>query len=207
MSKTKFLKGECTQCGGHLEFPAEAAGQTTTCPHCGQTTELFLYTPPLPPTIPRRTLIWTGIAVVVLLLGLVGGLYALNKARAKMSVLQQRNGTASGTNTPEATSASNGTAAPQPENKVSLNGFRAGEIRLDKAGNLIYAIGSLTNSTARQRFGVRVTLDLFDTAGKKLGTATDYQAGMEGRAVWDFKALVVDKNAVKAQIASVTEQQ
>jgi len=25
---TKFLKGECSSCGGHIEFPAEAIGST-----------------------------------------------------------------------------------------------------------------------------------------------------------------------------------
>jgi uncharacterized membrane protein len=49
-----FLKGTCKSCGGHVEFPARAVGDTIQCPHCGQATVLAS-TPapvPVPPPIP-----------------------------------------------------------------------------------------------------------------------------------------------------------
>jgi len=44
MSLTRYLKGECSHCGGRIEFPADAIGATVDCPHCGKATELMLAT-------------------------------------------------------------------------------------------------------------------------------------------------------------------
>src|SRR5437764_5048245 len=81
MNKTKFLKGACEHCGGHLEFLAEHIGMVIDCPHCGKETELALLPPPEEPTVPRRALVWTAIAVVVLGLGLGGAMLALKRAQ------------------------------------------------------------------------------------------------------------------------------
>src|SRR5215470_2874934 len=81
MSQTKYLKGECQHCAGHLEFPAETIGMQVPCPHCGQTTELLLAAPPDEPAVPRRVIIWTAGVLVILGLGLVGTLFALNQAQ------------------------------------------------------------------------------------------------------------------------------
>src|ERR1041384_7114944 len=62
MNRTKYLKGECGQCGGHLEFPAEATGLTTDCPHCGKPTELLLARPREEPAVSRRVIVWTASA-------------------------------------------------------------------------------------------------------------------------------------------------
>src|SRR3954465_6292282 len=82
MSATKYLKGECTHCGGHLEFPAEAAGMTANCPHCGQQTELLLERPKDEGGIPKRIIIWTVIAVLVLGGGFGAAIYALKRAQS-----------------------------------------------------------------------------------------------------------------------------
>src|SRR5260370_38148591 len=81
MDQTKYLKGECSECGGHVEFPAEAAGTTIDCPHCGKPTELLLAAPPEEPSVPRMTIVWTLVAVLVLALGLAGARAALNRAQ------------------------------------------------------------------------------------------------------------------------------
>jgi hypothetical protein len=58
MSDSGFHKCACENCQGHLEFPAHAAGITTTCPHCGVETRLIAHestpapTPPPPPPPP-----------------------------------------------------------------------------------------------------------------------------------------------------------
>src|SRR5438093_305476 len=83
MNRTKFLKGPCQSCGGHLEFPAEAIGTSIDCPHCGKSTELVLAAPPEVPTVPRRTVVWTAITILILLLGLPGALMALKRAEKR----------------------------------------------------------------------------------------------------------------------------
>src|SRR5437588_6517706 len=80
MSRMKMLKGHCSHCNGLLEFPAESTGLTMDCPLCGQPTELLLARPVEEPTIPRKTIVWTGIAVVVLAAGLIGAIAALKWA-------------------------------------------------------------------------------------------------------------------------------
>lgn len=82
MNRTKRLRGPCQHCGGPLEFPAEIIGTAAPCPHCGKTTELLLETPRQEPAIPRRVVVWTVIAVIILIGGLAGSLYALKKTRS-----------------------------------------------------------------------------------------------------------------------------
>jgi uncharacterized membrane protein len=43
-----FLKGVCRACGGPLEFPASAVGDTIPCPHCGKSTVLAAVARPIP---------------------------------------------------------------------------------------------------------------------------------------------------------------
>src|SRR6185369_9426185 len=40
-----YLKCSCRTCGGHIEFPANMAGMSVACPHCGQNTDLYSPTP------------------------------------------------------------------------------------------------------------------------------------------------------------------
>ena len=45
MSESTYAKCACGQCGGHIEFPLEAAGQSVACPHCGNSTALAVAAP------------------------------------------------------------------------------------------------------------------------------------------------------------------
>lgn len=96
MQVMKQLRGPCQHCGRTLTFPAGNIGSVINCPSCGQPTELLLETPPDEPTVPRRVLVWTTIAVVILALGLGGAVYALKRTQ---SYLKERAHPAS-TNTP-----------------------------------------------------------------------------------------------------------
>src|SRR5712671_5663478 len=187
MNRTKTLKGHCTHCGGLLEFPAESTGLTTDCPLCGQQTELLLARPVEEPTIPRATLIWTLIAILVLGGGLAGALVALKRAQRMASKQNKQTGAM----------ALPGTNSPAPLDPAASNGFRASAITLDTVpgSSLVYATGTVTNPAARQRFGIRVELELLNAAGQKIGNTSDYQAVMEPNAVWQFKALVADPKA------------
>jgi len=77
---TKLLNGQCGVCGGQIEFPAEAVGTTAECPHCGKPTELLLALPPQERTVPLKTLIYTALAILILVGGLVATIIALKRA-------------------------------------------------------------------------------------------------------------------------------
>ena len=86
----KTLKGTCTHCGMPLEFPALSIGLRAPCRFCGQQTELLLARPPQEPAVPRRLLVWSLIAVVILVFGLVASLVALNWLEKKQAEHQKR---------------------------------------------------------------------------------------------------------------------
>ena len=70
-----------------------------------------------------------------------------------------------------------------------------------------HAVGTITNATTRQRFGVKVELDVLDERGNKTGSATDYTEVIEPGKEWKFRAMVTDKSATAAKLASVKEQE
>ena len=205
MTKTKYLKAECAQCRGHIEFPVDAAGMSVDCPHCGKPTELLLAAPPDEPLVPRRTIIWTVVTVLILILGAVAVMVALNLTE-KRAARQKAEAVAKEL---AAAKASEPKASPEPEDAAAKAGFEARPVRLEKTqgSSLTYAVGTLINTAGRQRFGVRIELDLFDEAGKKVGTAKDYQQVIEPHGQWEFKALCVDAKAKNAKVASVKEDQ
>src|ERR1051326_116102 len=199
MNQTKYLKGECQHCHGHIEFPPESAGLTTTCPHCGKQTELLLAMPKDEPTIPRATIVYTLIAVVILGGGLAGAMVALKMAQRKMGPKK------------EEVVVQAPTVAPTnavPDDPILRVGFRVSPIIIEKTKgtSLIHAIGTLTNTSDRQRFGVKIQLDLFDESGQKIGTAKDYEQVMEPKGEWKFHAPVIVSKATSAKVISVTEE-
>ena len=206
MNRTKFLKGECQHCGGRMEFPAEMAGLTAECPHCGQQTDLLLAAPPEEPTVPRRTIVWAVIGIVILTLGLVGALAALKRAerwaarqkRQDESVAAEQHSSNAPVDTP-----------PPADDTQSQNGFVVSSVAFERAPgtSLVYACGTLRNTSDRKRFGVKVELDLFDPNEQKVGAATDYQQSIETNSVWKFKALVVNAKATSAKVATIKEDQ
>jgi hypothetical protein len=201
MKQTKFLRGECEHCQGHIEFPAESAGLTTDCPHCGKQTELLLALPKDEPTIPRATIVYTVIAVIILVAGLAGAMVALKMAERKVAHKKTEAVT-------EAPSATPTNAVADPGDPIAELGFQVSPITIEKTkgSSLIYAIGTLSNPSERQRFGVKIHFDLFDDTGQKVGTAKDYQSLIEPKGEWKFRALVVTSKATSARVASVTEE-
>ena len=165
----------------------------------------MLAAPPEVPTVPRRTVVWTAITIFILLLGLAGALVALKRAE-KRATAKREQATAS----PAATEAGSeeGGALLQAD-LITKAGFRASEVTLQKTpgSSLVHAVGTLTSTLARQRFGLKVHLDLFDASGKKVGEATDYQPVLEPNGQWNFKALVVSSKAASAKIGAIKEDQ
>jgi hypothetical protein len=193
---TRNLSGECQHCGGRFEFPAEAAGLTGECPHCGQPTDCLLATPPEERS-PAQTkaIIYTVVAVVILVGGLLGAFVALKRAQRMVTQQQEARTQASAPN------------LPRPADPFAQNNFRVSPVTLEKSPgtSLIYAQGMVVNTTNRQRFGVRVELDLFDAGGQRVANASDYQGVIEPNAEWNFRALVVEPKAASAKIAAIKE--
>src|SRR5579864_2209981 len=116
MNRTKYLKGECQHCAGHLEFMVDHIGMTVPCPHCGQETDLLLPKPPEEPSIPTRAILWTVIALVVLGLGFAGSLIALKRAQRWAESHKHQSPVAAAEpapNTPTAAPATNSAAADE----------------------------------------------------------------------------------------------
>jgi hypothetical protein len=57
-NESEFLKGECTNCHGHFEFPKSGLGEIVACPHCKTSTVLIATTeePIAPPVVIKSEL-------------------------------------------------------------------------------------------------------------------------------------------------------
>jgi hypothetical protein len=196
MLKIKNLHGECQHCAGPIEFHAEHAGTTAACPHCGQQTDLVLAAPPEEASpVPKKAIVFTVLAVLIL----GGGLFAANFALKRAQRFQAQRQSAPVEAAPP-------TLAAAP---FAGQGFRVSPVTLEHGpgSTLIYAVGTLTNVANRSRFGVRVELELRDAAGHPAGTARDFQKVIAPNAAWQFRALVVEQRAKTAKIVAITESQ
>ena len=201
MSGPKFLKCDCAHCGGHIAFPAEGIGSVIPCPHCGADTELILPEPDVESAGVSRNVKWAIAAVVILVLGVVGTLVALNMAR---KIAPRPNIAAEG---PRA-------VAAQPERPARAswldhtNQFQSSSVtvKAQPGTTLTYASGTIRNGLNTQRFGVTVELELLDAAGTSIGKARDYRAVLEPSAEWSYRALVVSDKAASARVTSIREE-
>lgn len=196
MSTTKFLRGECQHCGGHLEFPAEAAGTSADCPHCQQSTDLFISAgnaDATTNTAKTKTIIFTALACVILIGGLIGAGVALNRAKRMAEQLD-----------PDSLRRTNSL----PANPFESQEFAATAVALEKnpGTSLVHAAGSVKNLSSRRRFGVRIEIELKDDTGTLLAPTKDYAATIEPGAVWNFKAMVQAKGATAAKISVIKEE-
>ena len=205
MSEPAEIKSACEHCGGHIQFPAEAVGMAVDCPHCGWRTQLTApATPALPTTTrgPATASRRSGprlLAAGLLFLIAGGGFFwATRRARSgsPAPLAQQSNSLPSA-------------VVPPPRSGLSTNGLAIGDVALEKTGKskVVYAVGVVGNNLPRQRFGLRIELDLFDAGGDKVGTATDYLSVLEPGKEWRFKAMVLESKAVSAKLAAIKEDQ
>lgn len=224
MSEVEFLKCPCKECGNNIEFPKSAAGNTVACPHCGQWTEL---------TGPPQKSETPGISVP--LLPLVGGfvLLAIVAGGGIWFWKHPQNQPAATTVAPKSTVKVASTTAPKPAGPAantseqadnstvaqaapktpsrpkSPDDLKAGAVQLEKTkgSSLVYAIGTVKNESDYDRYGVRIELDLINGKGHKVGTAKDYKDFLAPHQEWQFHALVTDPKTVKAEVATLKEDQ
>jgi len=168
------------------------------CPHCGWQTELSVPEPARseePAAKKRRALGWKMALILVFSTATAIGLSQWQKGKAHRLAPSQ------------VISSSNSTviAKTAAGPNFSTNDLSISSITLEKAkaGSVVYAVGTIKNELDRQRFGVRVELDLFDGDGVKIGTAPDYLSILEPKKEWRFKALVLEKKATSAKLAAI----
>jgi hypothetical protein len=162
---------------------------------------------------------WIGISlsIVSVSLVLIGGLmYWNNKRQGKSVVTRPEEGTFSKSKRvrvksavkedDEEPTAKTSAAAPSPK---SIDDLKVSTITLQRTPGsaLVYAVGTVRNDSDQQRFGVRIELDLFDNAGKRIGPAKDYVGVIEPHKDWRFRALVPLARTVTAKVAKITEQE
>jgi hypothetical protein len=163
-----------------------------------------LAAPRVEPAIPSRSIVWTSVALVILVFGLAGSLIALKRAQTWAARRHPRAPQLS-----SADAAANSGVALASTSALTQNDFTVSAVTLEKSPDtsLLYAVGRVKNTSGRRRFGIKIDLDLLDAAGQRLGTATDYEQVLEPDAVWRFKALAVDSKATTAKLASIKEDQ
>ena len=125
MNPSKRLTGACSECGGAIQFPAELIGTMIQCPRCRKQTELTLPELPEEPTVPRKVIVWTVVAVVVLVAAVIGPMVGLR--HFEKLAAQHRQGAAAG--------------------------FEVSAFSLEKGqgGKGSYAVGTVVNTTKRPR--------------------------------------------------------
>jgi hypothetical protein len=202
MSSSDFVKGACQHCAGHLEFPAEAAGQTAPCPHCGQPTRLVAAISSAKSGISRQKRLAIAVA-----------LCACAAVPATILVTHRTvQGGGTGAKAPETTVsnapvATTPKAPPEPQPEAQTNDFAIMPYKLEKTpgSSLVYIIGSIRNLSSQQRFGVKLAFTLFDDSDNPIGSATDYQATIDPHGVWHFKAMVMASKTASAKFDSIAE--
>ena len=183
MSEKSFTKVNCSHCGGHIEFPPEAAGLTVPCPHCQQNMQF-------PATRRNKSKVWW-LVMPVLVLGLVGaGLLAasglLHLGPAKPSVIPN----------------------PPPADLQRVSEFAFWNFALERkeGSSITHATARILNEADIIRYGVEVKLELLDALGQPIGIARDYVERLEPNQDSHIRALVIKRDAASARVLSITEQ-
>ena len=210
MGTEHFLKGTCTACGGHLEFPANGAGQDITCPHCGQRTKLL----PGPAATTTTGRWWKVLLALLATLAFLGSLVAfwLVSRQHGTAVLTITNppiapAAAQPTNPAPAPVASATAATQLQPGETLTNEFiiTSGHLEPTPGSSLVYVTGKVRNPTDRQRFGVKIRFALLDASGAPIGSATDYQSVIDPHGEWAYKAMVMASKTVAARLNTISE--
>jgi len=197
MSNRNFVKGQCHHCAGHLEFPTDAAGETIPCPHCGQPTELIAPVSTNKNNGIRRIAIGITVLILLIAIGLAALILLKEKSTATISVNQAA--TSAQTNLADASGLPNGWER--------TNDFAISTIKLEKTSgsSLVYASGTVRNLGSQRRFGVKISVQLYDAENQPAGQSQDYQPLMEPNTEWHFKALVLGAKVVSGRVNSISE--
>jgi hypothetical protein len=202
MPEAKYLRCTCASCGGHIEFPADGIGMTIPCPHCGCETELTLSEPEGSSAPFSRSFKWVIAGLVIIVVGIAGisGAWIMaQKLRKKSHDLPAR----SQSSVPPNSTLRAPSAAAYVSNNFSVSGVKIEKVPGSKVE---YAVGTAKNQSGQQRFSVTIELDLFDSAGRRIGAARDYCDMVEADGEWHFRALLLQARVASARVTSIWEK-
>jgi hypothetical protein len=210
MSDDHKMTCSCKHCGNTIEFPDTAVtGTVVVCPKCNQWTELVNDAPPEQASESQARVKWMLIIACLALIASGAGGYLFWRTRHTTGASQPLPPITKAIAVPTNAIPSKPTPPVVVEKRPkSPDDLKAGAVQLEKTkgSSLVYAVGAVTNDSEHQRFGVRIELDLFNSAGKKLsGSAKDYKDVIEPHRDWQFHALIPDSKAVSAKVSSVKE--
>ena len=224
-----YFKCACQRCGKRIEFPSNGVGVTVACPHCGKQTVLGVATGS--PATKSKRILWvaaSGLISVVLAVGLWAFLRIPKPSPTAPTAVAPIPKPAVAPVapavvpvTPTATPAVSANKAPAPDKlpavekpatpAETIDDFSVGKITLQKTqgSSLVYAVGTAKNATDRQRFGVKIQLNLLDEQERNIGVVSDYVSVVEPHKDWQFKALLMptQTKVAKVTVADIKEQQ
>ncbi|MDB6057352.1 MAG: hypothetical protein JWO95_1196 [Verrucomicrobiales bacterium] len=196
MEPKLYFKTTCAHCGGNVEAPADGVGLWIRCPHCGEKMQLVEASAKTAQTgTAKKSMAWVWIVVfAVAVVGAGAGFLVFKRSRPV-------------TIPPTSAKVEPAKLAPEPEPDL-WKGLKPGLVTIEKSpkSRLVYATGTVRNDTDKQRFGVKVALDILDAGGEKLGTTSDYTQFIDAHKEWTFKASINFPKAVSAKIESITER-
>ena len=203
MSDADYLKCPCQKCGGHIEFPTSANGTTVNCPHCGFGTLLHSGTLQPDAHTPKKN---RKSAILVIPVVLILTILTVAVVKAHSGKKQSENSVVPSGTSPQAETPKE-PSAPVPVLDTKSD-FVVGKISLQKTegSGLVYAVGTLKNVLNKQRFGVKVELNLLNEQGQNIGVASDYTPVIEAGKEWQFKALLAQPGTVKVTVGEISEQ-
>lgn len=207
-----YFKCACQRCGKHIEFPSNGVGVTIDCPHCGKKTILGVADSPMAPKS-NKTLLAALSLIVVVGVGALGAFFWTQKVKSRETTVVP----APKPVVAEAAPAKSANKSPAPEVTETpaapadtIDDFSVSRITLQKmqGSSLVYAVGTAKNTVDRQRFGVKIELDLLDEQDHNIGVVSDYVSVVEPHKDWQFKALLLptQTKAAKVTVADIKEQ-
>ena len=209
----EYFKCACQRCGKHIEFPSNGAGVTVDCPHCGKKTVLGVATDSSPTAVKSKKSLWVATGLIAMVaVGGVGAFLWIQKQKPKETAITAGAKPAVAAVSPLVASAATTNKALASEEPAvtaeTVDDFSVGKISLQKmqGSSLVYAVGTAKNSTGRQRFGVRIELNLLDKQDRNVGVVSDYISVVEPHKDWQFKALLTHTGVAKVTVADIKEQ-
>lgn len=225
--ETDYFKCACQRCGKHIEFPSNGVGVTVDCPHCGKQTVLGVAKDSPATATKSKMALWAALGLIaVVALGGLGAFLWIQKQKSKETAVAPRAVIPTAVApTPKPTVApvaptENANKAPIPDRSPApekpaapaetIDDFSVGKITLEKTqgSSLVYAVGTAKNAVDRQRFGVRIELNLLDEQDRNIGVVSDYVSVVEPHKDWQFKALLMptQTGVKKVTVADIKEQ-
>ena len=210
-----FYKCACFHCGGKLQYPIEIIRQAVACSHCGGATMLVAPAHSVPagpapaPPVPRAVTPTPAVAKPVAATGALPPLRlaqaAVPKRRFSKKMILALVLTLAGLGLIAALvrwlpklrkPTSSGAPLELLEHKLT-----------NPSGGVVFIEGTVTNRSTAQMFNVQIEFALFDDANKQIGTTKDTANKIEPGAAWSFKALVLEKEAKRAELLKLAVEE